>query len=637
MLQSIRDRTHGWIAGTIISLLILSFALWGIHSYLEAGGGTSVAAKVNGIDITKNQLSVAYDRLRRQLQLQYNSADIPPGAEAELKSRALQSIVNLQILNQAALSEGYRIAAQQVDMFLQSMPEFQTNGEFSLNRFQQVLAATLFTANDFISLIKTNLLINQPRLGLVFSSFALPNEVNEAIALVGQQRDINYIVIPQAYFAKQPITISEENIRDYYNQHQNEFKTPEQVSIEYVMLSANDLAKSIHPNEDALKNFYNENTSSFSTPAQWEVAALLIPITGEVSSADEAKAQAKMAEVSKAAQSGKNFAMLAKEFSIENISNKFPGWVTLNQVSPDIQKVLTNLIHAGSISDPIKTQDGLMLLKVMSYKEPKVESFAAAKSKVQDVLDRQQAMEQLSQIKEKLTNITYEHPDSLTPAAQALGLTVKTSGLFTREKGGSDITANTRIREAAFSNDVLTSQNNSDVIQLTPDSVAVIRVKTHTPAAVLPLSAVQNQITDKLKQEAIQAKLNQLAHDIQSQLKDGTLKPEQVSSKYSFAWHNAGMIGRHVTQVDPAVLEAAFEMPIPANATSHSYATARIANGGYAVISLNSVKAGALPQTADAKQQYQAYAEQIQNSQGLLEYELYKNALMNKAKIEMIN
>src|SRR5436190_15041147 len=91
MLQSIRDRTQGWIAGIIISLLILSFALWGVHSYFMGGAVNTTVAEVDGTEITKGQLAVAYERLRRQVQTQLNSNDqINANTDAGLKDRALQ-------------------------------------------------------------------------------------------------------------------------------------------------------------------------------------------------------------------------------------------------------------------------------------------------------------------------------------------------------------------------------------------------------------------------------------------------------------------------------------------------------------------------------------------------------------------
>ena len=86
MLQSIRDRTHGWIAGAIISLVILSFALWGIHSYLESSSTTEIVAKVNGVEISKRQLAATLDPLRNQAQVSLGSSVLPESMEANLKN-----------------------------------------------------------------------------------------------------------------------------------------------------------------------------------------------------------------------------------------------------------------------------------------------------------------------------------------------------------------------------------------------------------------------------------------------------------------------------------------------------------------------------------------------------------------------
>lgn len=532
MLQSIRDRTQGWIAGVIVSLLILSFALWGIHSYLLGAGDNNVIAKVNGTEITKNQLSVAYERLRRQAQMQFGSNQLPERAEVGLKDRALQALINLQVLEQASLNDNYRITGGQIDAFLQGMPEFQVKGEFSPVRFQQALSASLFSPSDFIELIKTTLLIDQPRLGIIFTSFSLPSEINDTISLIGQERDIQYLVIPQNYFNNQPLTISEDKIQAYYTDHQNEFKTPEQVSIEYLLLTVSDLAKKIQPTEEQLKNFYNENMNSF--------------------------AQTKKGE-----------------------------------------------------------------------KEPHIQPYAAVKDKVKEAFAHQKAEEEFADKREKIANITYEHPDSLKAAAEELGVPILTTGLFTKDKPGKDLSANAKVRDAAFGNDVLNLQNNSDVIQLDDNSAIVLRVKSHVPASVLELSAVRNQIIDKLKSIAIQEKLSNLANEIRNNLQTGQLLPDQLNAKFHLQWNHAGFIGRHSTKIDQAILDSAFAMPRPEANKSLNYSTTKVANG-FAVIAVSAVKPG---DTQVPKEQYQAFSDQIQNSQGTLEYELYKNSLMQRSKI----
>ena len=113
MLQTIREHTQGWIAGIIITTIIITFALWGIHSYFTGGTVNTHIAEVNGIEITKEQLAVAYERLRRQVQSQYGANNsITTKDETVLKNRAMQALIDLEVLKQASSAQSYRVSDQ---------------------------------------------------------------------------------------------------------------------------------------------------------------------------------------------------------------------------------------------------------------------------------------------------------------------------------------------------------------------------------------------------------------------------------------------------------------------------------------------------------------------------------------------
>ena len=629
MLQSIRDRTHGWIAGTVISILILSFALWGISSYFLGGSANNVVAKVNGIAITKPQLASAYERLRKQLQMRYSgSYEIPEQAESNIKNRALQALINIQVLKQASISQGYRISSRQVDNFLESMPEFQVDGQFSYDRLQQILATTLFNANDFLDLIKTTLLIDQPRLGIIFTSYSLPTEVKEMVSLVNQERDIQYAMLPLQ--SKQAIFIPEDKILAYYQKHQEDFRTPEQVSIQYIELSKKELANSTRPTDEAVKAFYDENINSFALPAQWKLDSLFLPLKEGASDQEVNQASEKISEVFEKAKS-KSFSSLASEYSLKEADENFKKGIMLNQVSTDLQKVLLKLTKPGQVSEPIRTNQGFLLLKLLSLKEAEVQPFSTIKAKVKEAYIRQQVEEKFADFKEKLSSVAYEHPDSLEPVATTLHLSVKSAGPFTKEKGNKeDITANNKIREAAFSNDVLNLQNNSDAIQV-GDTIVVVRVKSHELPALLSLKTVRDQIINKLTAQEADSKTELLANEITHKLSAGA-NQDQIAKQYNLTWNSTGFIGRHSTKVNSVILDTAFSMPQPKEKNT-SYGDVKVSGGGYAIIALKAVRDGNLSQQSNEN----IFAEQTQNAQGVMEYELYKQSLMKQAKIVIEN
>jgi peptidyl-prolyl cis-trans isomerase D len=630
MLQSIREHTQGWIAGVIISLLILSFALWGIHSYIGGGEANPIVAKVNGIEITKQQLSVSYERLRRQLQIQFNSPQLPPQVESGLKERALQTLINFQVLKQAAYSQNFRISNAQIDNFIQHMPELQVDGRFSSARLQQLLQSGLFTAGDFLNLIEASLLIDQPRLGVVFTSFALPNEVENTISLVNQERDIQYAIIAADVLSANSIKISHEQVVAYYKAHQEEFKTPEQVSIEYVVLSLKDLSSSIKPTEQMLTNYYNENINSFSQPKQWNLETILIPVAANANTNEISAAQKKAQELSEKAASTKSFASLMNQYAATKADKRLQGWVSVEQLPAELQKAISSLSKAAPISQPVRMNTGFVIFKLNDVKEATAPSFAQAKDKVRETVVRQLAGEKFGEMREKLANVSYEHPESLNEAVKTLGLTIKTSDLFTKEQGNKDITADPKVRTAAFSNDVLNLQNNSDVISLSGDEVVVLRIKMHKPAAVIPLESVEKPITDRLTKLELDTRATRLVSEIQQKLTASN--SNEIANQYHLVWKSLGFVSRHAEKVNGAILSAGFALPKPEGNTKVTYGAVKTPEG-YAIVAVNGVRD--IPLNTKNHDQSQVFAEQVQNSQGLMEYELYKDSKIKQAKISI--
>lgn len=630
MLQSIREHTQGWIAGAIVTIIIISFALWGIHSYFIGGSANSNVAKVNGVEITKEQLAVAYERLRRQVQAQYGSNNPFSGKEGVLKQRALEALIDMEVLKQSSIRQGFEISDMQVDSYLQGMPDFQVDGHFSVDRFHEVLSATLLSTSEFLDLIRTSLLVDQPKIGIMLTSFALPNETAYTVGLVNQERNVNYAVIPMQRFMSQDIQISPEKIEAYYDKHKSDFMTPEMVNVDYLELSLKTLSENIKPSDATLKMFYNENINSYTLPMQWTYTKAEITIPSNASEDD----------IKKLLQDAESLAegMNDQAADISKLAAKYNAIVdtekakTLNQVPVELQKAVADLSKPGEVSEPFRTANGIAIVKAVEIKEPKVEPFDSVIDKVKATYVHQRAEEKFAELRDKLADLTYEHPDSLAEAAKELDLQVKSSDLFSRNKAANDISQYKKVRDTAFSNDVLSLQNNSDVIQINPETVIVLRIKSHSPSTLLPLKNVEKQIENKLKAKKAEALASGFAEKLQKKLQAGSSSLDQIAAENKLSVTSLGMVGRYSTKVDTAVLDLAFRMPDPKVLKQPAtYDVTRLPNG-YAIVALTDVKNGSI---ANDKQR-EIFTEQVQNSIGLLEYDLYKRSQIDHAKIKII-
>jgi peptidyl-prolyl cis-trans isomerase D len=264
MLQSIHEKVKGWFATTMMAVIALTFALFGVESYLGNGTAKDIVAKVNGYEISANQLTNAYQRLRQTLFAKNNATPVALNQteQAKLKKQALQQLITTQVLTSAASARGYRISPAQVDDVIMQLPAFQVDGKFSPARFQQILDALGYSQASFLAELEDSLLINQVQNGVMTSSFGLPNEAAQTLSLLEQKRNISYTIIPSAQFLTS-VNVPDSAITTYYQQHQDQFKTPAKVSIQYIVLSAAQLAKSIVITPQQLQHYYQNNLSAY--------------------------------------------------------------------------------------------------------------------------------------------------------------------------------------------------------------------------------------------------------------------------------------------------------------------------------------------------------------------------------------
>src|SRR3989338_4200676 len=151
MLQNLRDHAQGWVAGLIVGILVLAFALWGVEYYIGGGGSLPVAAVVNGYKITVQEVNMVYERLMRQQALMVGRpVTLTPAQQQLLKQGVLQRLIKERALIQAVASKGFVIPSQLLDTAVVQIPVFQSNGQFSPTVFQQLLSVLMYTEEEFM-------------------------------------------------------------------------------------------------------------------------------------------------------------------------------------------------------------------------------------------------------------------------------------------------------------------------------------------------------------------------------------------------------------------------------------------------------------------------------------------------------
>lgn len=613
MLQNIRDNSRGWIAKTIIGLIVMLMAFTGFEAIVTGTSNRNNAAKVNGDTITLNELGQAVEMQRRQL-LQQLGRDFDASLldEKLLREASLKGLIDRKLLLQGARDAGFAFSQPALDQVILKTPEFQTEGRFDPARFDQVIRQMGYTRLQFRQMLEEEMLIGQLRAGLGASSFVTEDQARAFASLERQTRDFASLVIKADSAATK---VSDEDVKSYYDEHAAEFMSPEQVVLEYVQLDKDSLFDSVDVTDEELQPLYQSEIANLSE--QRQAAHILIE-------GDDDAAKKKIEEIKARIDAGEDFAALAKEFSQDPGSAANGGdlgYAGQGVYDPAFEEALYAL-KPDQVSQPVHTAFGWHLIKLLGVQGAEVPSFDSLKEKLARDYKAQQVEQRFVELSKQLEDAAFEASDLAQPA-QELGLKVQVTEPFGREGGASGITANRQVLQAAFSPEVLEDGNNSSTIELDPSTVVVIRAKQHLKPEQLPLEQVAESIRGHLQQERASAAAKAEGERLLAAAKAGE-NPRKD-------WSVQEAVTRSQEGVEPKVLQALFRMPKPESKDAPSFAGVVLNNGDYVVLRLDGVS---VPEAALSEQELGMYRNFLASREGQQDFAAYRKQLEAKADID---
>ncbi|MBC3271849.1 SurA N-terminal domain-containing protein [Pseudomonas sp. SWRI81] len=621
MLQNIRDNSQGWIAKTIIGVIVALMALTGFDAIFQATTHTNEAAKVNGEEISQNELSQAVDMQRRQLMQQLGKDfDASLLDEKMLRESALKGLIDRKLLLQGAEQSKFAFSEAALDQVILQTPEFQVDGKFSSERFDQVIRQLGYNRMQFRQMLAQEMLIGQLRAGVAGSGFVTDAEVLAFARLEKQTRDFATLTVKADPAA---VKLTDDEVKAYYDEHAKEFMTPDQVIIDYLELKKSSFFDQVAVKDEDLQAAYQKEIANLSE--QRRAAHILIEVNDKTT---EAQAKAKIDEVQARLAKGEKFEALAKEFSQDPGSANNGGdlgYAGPGVYDPAFEKALYSL-SKDQVSEPVRTDFGYHLIKLLGVEAPEVPTLASLKDKLTRELKAAQVEQRFVEATKQLEDSAFEASDLAQPAAD-LKLTVHTSKPFGRE-GGEGVAANRAVVTAAFSPEVIDEGANSTAIELDPETVIVLRAKEHLKPAQLPLESVSAAIRAQLTKEHASAAAKTRAEKLIADLRDGKAPLDKAIDGQSWKVTEAATRGQE--GVEPAVLQALFRMPKPASKDKPTFSNVTLPDGSLMIVRLNGVNEAAAP-TDEEKAQYRRF---LASREGQQDFAAYRKQLESQADIK---
>lgn len=631
LMQAIRDRAQGWIAWVIVALLIVVFAVWGINAYFEPESKVNVA-QVNGVDISQNAFTRAYEMQRNRFAQQFGG-NIDPALfeQLGLKQQVIDQLVSEEVQAQKAADLGFRIGDVQLASYINQIQEFQTDGKFDPELYEQVVTRFYRSTAGWEYEQRRAMLLDQLSKGIFATTFVTDKEAEMAVRLRDQERDIGFGVLKIAGYLDS-VEVSEEDIAAYYKENGADYTTPAQVSVEYIELSIAELAKEVAVDEAAIQARYDEQKSLFVTPERRRARHILVQVAGDADDATVDAAKKKAEELLEKLKNGESFEELAKANSDDPGSAAqggdlgFFGRGIMDKPFEDAAYSL----ELGQVSDVVRSAFGFHIIEVTEIDPEKVKPLDDVREQLEQDYRNSQAEQRFFSDLDVLEAVSFENPTTLEPAASQLGLEIKTSEFFSRSEG-KGVAGNPKLRQAAFEEDVFSAGNNSPVIETGNNQIVVLRIKDRKPESQKSLDEVRDEIKAKLQREKASEKLNADAQTALDRLRNGD-DPQEALKAVSGEWTRQGYIGRNDPAVDRAIVDAAFEVG-SASSDAPAFGKVAVTGGDIAVFAVYDRRSGDIAKLSEEDRK--VHVDGLTRSHGMAEYQGLASTWKEKATVKV--
>ena len=494
----------------IIGLIGITFATWGIESYTRYAGGRDTVASVNGLEVSQFEFQEQYRAQQERVKRMFGGSVDPAALDSPQARSALLDSMIAQRLMASEVARGHLLMSREaVIELITASPEFQENGHFSPALYSGYLAQR--NISDARNVMELQSQLPMSRLvGSITESAIFPRTVASRLAaLAAQKREIS-----EARIAVQPfealVKLDDAKLKAHYDANAQDYRTPERVRAEYVVLSAENLARGEPATEAEIKAAYDARSAQYRVEEQRRAGHILVKTKDE--------AEKLILEIKK---NPNRFAELAKKHSQDTASAEQGGDLGMvsreSLVSSKLAEVIFGLKQGEAAT--AESEFGFHVVRVTSIQAGRSRPIEEVRTEIATQLGRQKGAKKFAEAAEAFSNMVYEQSDSLKPVAERFKLQVQTTG-WIGKSGRQELGAldNPKLLAALFSSDSIRNKRNTDAIEVVPSTLVAARVLEHQPAAQRKFDEVKDDIARMLRQR----ESSELAY------KDGVAKLEAL-------------------------------------------------------------------------------------------------------------
>jgi len=492
MLRFLRKYSSSIGIKVLYGVLALLFIGWGVGAI--GGERRQDVAVVHGQAISRRDLEQATAALSRQYeQLLRGRADLLRGLN--LSGQALDQLIEQALLRHEAARLGINVTDGDLLDAITRLPELQQNGRFDRSRLEAYLRGER-VPGEFEDSIRQSLL-KQRLEALVTDGVGVSDgELDERYRFDHEKANLAFVRSTAADLAA-TITLSDEELQKYLDEHADSYRVPARVRARYVAYRPADFLSQAEVKDDDVAEYYAlHKEDKFTEPEQVRARHILIKVAADAGADAKAAARKKAEELLAKVKAGADFAALAKESSEDPGSAAKGGDLGLflrGRMTPAFEEAAFAL-QAGGVSDVVETPFGFHVIKVEEHRPGGVKPLEAVHDEIADSLKQQRSLalarKQAEEDRRKIARGT--------PFAEALaGRTIEETPPFAK---GAEVPGVERAPGFAESAFALREGEVSDLIE-SPDAIYLLAPFAYSEAHAPPLDEVRERVAADARRE----------------------------------------------------------------------------------------------------------------------------------------
>ena len=614
MFDAVRNNKK--IVQVFLVLIALPFAFFGVESFRDGGAGVDVA-KVGEIKISQQEFQQAVreqqDRLRGQLgELDPKVLDNP-----EFRQAILDDLIDQRLLFQEVRKRHLFASDDAVRQAIMAVEAFQDNGQFSQQRYEALLSAQGMSPAGFEAQVRQDLALQQLAGTIGRSGIVSQRVTDKVLALQSEARHVQEFVLPvENYVGK--VKLEDGAAKKFYDENTEQFRTPDQAKVEYVVLTPESLA--VEVSEAEIKAWYDGHKERYQQPEERRASHILI--AAEKLGKDKARQKAE--EVLREVQAKPAaFAELARKHSDDPGSASQGGDLGFFGRGMMVKPFedATFALRDGEVSGIVESDFGFHIIKLTGQHVAREKPLAEVRGEIERELKSSAVARKFAEAAESFSNMVYEQSDSLQPVADQFKLKIQRSDWIGREANpAAGVLGNAKLLAAVFSDDTIQNKRNTEAVEVAQNTLVAARIAEYQPASVQPLAGLQATIEKLLVNQEAQKLARADGEARLAALQSGTDK---------LAWGADKVVSRMDARLlPPQAAPLVFRMD---KSKLPGYAGVDLPGKGYALYRLSKVTPGAALDTA----RRQGLQGQLRSLAAQQEVAMYLSALRARYKVDV--